>query len=226
MAASNDQEQLPNIPGTVARFGFEKRETWELTVEKLLGHWAFSIKMRIAQHEKMANKALMLDVLRLPLMLFALVMSAVCMTTSVELRAAAFWLLAVGQVAMLFLDPSGWRERHLNFAERYNDLYNEMADALDKPRNQRMQRGGPPISTLVTRRQSHFRQGLADEPFVKAPTKLDADMVGNSMIKVLNQEGSQQSQLLLAVSCRLNKLEGCRPRQLIDWTFSAIPTGI
>jgi len=174
----------------------------------------------------MANKALMLDVLRLPLMLFALVMSALCMNTSVELRAAGFWLLAVGQVAMLFLDPSGWRERHLNFAERYNDLFNEMAEALDKPRNQRTQRGGPPISTLVTRRQSHFRQGLADEAFVKAPTKPDADMVGNSMVKVLNQEGSQQSQLLIAVSCRLNKLEGCRPRQLIDWTYSAIPTGI
>ena len=44
-----------------------------------------------------------------------------------------------------------------------------MADALEKPRNQRVQRGGPPISMLVTRGQSHFRQGLADEGFVKVP---------------------------------------------------------
>jgi len=212
--------------GIITKSLFEKREGWEKTVEKLLGHWASSIKGRIEQHESYANKALMLDSLRLPLMLVALAMSAICMNSSVELRAGAFWLLAVGQVVILFLDPSGWRERHLTFAERYNDLYNEMADALDKPRSQRVQRGGPPISTLVTRRQSHFRQGLADEPFVKAPQQSDPDMTANSMIKVLNQEGSQQSQLLVAVSCRLNKLEGCRPRSLVDWSYSAMSTGI
>ena len=104
----------------------------------------------------------------------------------------------------------------MTFAERYNDLYCEVADALDKPRSQRVFIGGTPITTLVTRRQSVFRQGLAGDPFVSAPKDLDPDMNGWPLN---NKEGSQQSQLLLAVSCRLNKLEGSRPRALIDWTY-------
>jgi len=38
-------------------------------------------------------------------------------------------------------------------------------------------------------------------------------------------EGSQQSQLLIVVACRLNKLEGSRPRGLVDWTYSPIVMG-
>ena len=116
------------------------------------------------------------------------------------------------QLAYMILDPSGWRERHMTFAERYAELFQEVSDALDKSQGARRRKGGPPISTLVTRRQSHFRQGLAGEEFVKPPpTEGDESVPWN--------EGSQQSQLLLVVACRLNKLEGSRPRSLVDWTY-------
>jgi len=161
----------------------------------------------------------MLEAIRLPLLLFALIMSAISLTITPESRATAFGMLGVAQVIYMILDPSGWRERHMTFAERYAELFSEISDALDKPKGSRRRKGGPPISPLVTRRQSHYRQGLAGAPFVKPPPTQPGEE------PVPWNEGSQQSQLLIVVACRLNKLEGSRPRGLVDWTYSPIVMG-
>jgi hypothetical protein len=225
MAAAEE----PSVASIIARQQFDTRESWEITVEKLLGHWAHDIKRRIAEHEAHANTAMLLNVAQLPLMVFALFMAVICPTVDAETRAGAFWVLAIGQVhdaspahipaqrtatlgathgphkrasfppaprwrlnrrrhscalqmVMLYLDPSGWRERHLAFAEIYNDLFLEVSEALEKPRAQRMSVGGMSISTTVTRRLSYFRQGLAGEPFVTSPDELGM-MKGWSLLK-------------------------------------------
>ena len=100
-----DSEPSSNARGMVGRHTFEMRDQWEVTVEKLLGHWGVSLNERIAQHEKFANSALVLQVLRLPLMLSSLFMSSICTSTSVETRVTAFWLLAIAQVKTSLRQP-------------------------------------------------------------------------------------------------------------------------
>lgn len=202
----------------VGKKTFEVPQDWEDTTADLLAHWGAGVERRISDHENMANKARMIEVIRLPLLLFALIMSALSLIISAESRATAFAALGLAQIVYMVLDPSGWRERHMTFAERYAELFQEISDTLDKPSGSRKRKGGPPISTLVTRRQSHYRQGFAGDEFVKPPLN-DKDE------SVPWKEGSQQSQLLLVVACRLNKLEGSRPRALVDWTYSPILTG-
>eukprot|EP00966_Prymnesium_polylepis_P057782 1338172-Prymnesium_polylepis.3 len=146
---------------------------WEMTATTLLGHWGASVQQRINEHERLANTAGMLEAIRLPLLLFALIMSAISLTITPESRATAFGMLGVAQVRhtlatvlllglitrllaiarvwqviYMILDPSGWRERHMTFAERYAELFSEISDALDKPKGSRRRKGGPPISPL------------------------------------------------------------------------------
>ena len=59
------------------------------------------------------------------------------------------------QLVYMLLDPPGWRERHMGFAERYAELFQEISDALDKPASKRRAKGGPPISTLVSLRRRY-----------------------------------------------------------------------
>ena len=74
----------------------------------------------------------------------------------------------------------------------------------------------------ITRRQSFFRQGLAGDPFVKA-----FDSGPNDPVEAVPWgQGSQQSQLMMVTACRLAKLEGSRPRSLIDWAYSPIMTTV
>ena len=60
----------------------------------------------------------------------------------------------------MVLDPSGWRERHMTFAERYAELFSEISDALDKPKGSRRRKGGPPISPLVRLREARGTPAL------------------------------------------------------------------
>jgi len=62
-------------------------------------------------------------------------------------------------------------------------------------------------------------EASAGAPFVKPPPTQPGEE------PVPWNEGSQQSQLLIVVACRLNKLEGSRPRGLVDWTYSPIVMG-
>jgi len=218
---SNLHESLDGVETSlITENEFAAMQGWEPQVLSLLGHWCAGIEKRIAQHEKMSNQSSVLEVIRVPFLVFALIMAAMTHGMSAETRAGAFFLLAIGQTVVLFMDPSGWRERHRSFADRYTDLFQEIAEALSKSKSSRERRGGPPISTLVTRRQSYFRQGLAGEEYVKDPHE------GESFEDSAPWgEGSQQSQLALVVACRLNKLEGSRPRGLIDWTYYSVPPG-
>ena len=60
--------------------------------------------------------------------------------------------------------------------------------------------------TNLLLRKSFLRQGLAGQP---------AETFDPQEPGVFSRQGSQQSQLLLIIACRLMKLEGSRPRDVV-----------
>tara|TARA_B110001452_G_scaffold253680_1_gene244604 strand:+ start:194 stop:838 length:645 start_codon:yes stop_codon:yes gene_type:complete len=197
---------------TTSEAGAGTNGAWEDSVQLMLERWASGCKTRTEQHERMARWADRLTGITAPLVLVPLVLAPLAgpwspNELSPATKSLAFALLAIAMGAYHYMDPSGWKERHVGFAERYFELEQAIAEAMDAPEKERRSTSvwQRPVCNLLLRK-SFLRQGLAGRP----AESFDPPEPG-----VFTKQGSQQSQLLLIIAARLMKLEGSRPRDVV-----------
>ena len=124
-----------SVPGSEAGSG--TNAAWEDSVELLLCRWARDCKARATEHEVMARRSEKLSWLSIPLVLFPLLMAPMAgpwapTVLSPASKSLAFVVCAVCVAVFAYLNPNGWKERHLEFAERYFELELAISAGLDQ----------------------------------------------------------------------------------------------